>query len=355
MQTMHPTLLIGPADWDGKRMPMAEYRARLDALWRAHPGAGGAIVYGNAADYAALAYLTHFTPKLEQGIALLARDGSAKLLVGGGINMIPAAKPLTWVADLLPLRNAAKTAAEWAAGLAGGGGVVLIGGDAMPYAMHREVAGALDGTALDDGAAAVQTLMRVKSARERAAMQDAAAMLTKAVAALHQAKGESVTAALLAAEQAAWQSGAQDVRSLFSLDGGRTLRPFERRLDLKPEPLQVYLAVRHAGYWAEGFVMLSAQPHPPLTAARSALQDAIALVKAGVTPRKLLANSHPMATPAVTGIGLSLQQDIATDQPLIAGEVLSLRAGSLGDKGAAILSAVAAVTDQGCDVLWSPL
>lgn len=355
MQTMHPTLLIGPADWDDRRMPLEEFRARLDALWRAHPDAGGAIVYGNAADHAALAYLTNFTPKLEQSIALLSRAGNARLLVGGGINMMPAAKPLTWIADLLPLRSATKAAAEWAAGLPAGSDVLLIGGDGLPFTMHREIAGALGETALHDGTPSVQAQMRVKTARERAAIQDAATMLGNAVAVLQ--KGDSVTAALLAAEHAAWQSGAQDVRTLFSLDGGRTLRPFEKLLDAVPDPLQVYLAVRHAGYWAEGFVMPGAQPHAALTAARSALRDAIARVKAGVTPRMLgefMADPHPAAMPAVVGIGLSLQQDIAADEPLTADDVLSLRAGMVDDNGAAILSAMVAVTDTGCDVLWSP-
>ncbi len=39
MQTMHPTLLIGPADWNPEAMPRAEFDRRIAALWRDHPDA----------------------------------------------------------------------------------------------------------------------------------------------------------------------------------------------------------------------------------------------------------------------------------------------------------------------------
>lgn len=364
MQTMHPTLLIGPADWDDQQMPREEFKARLGALWRSDWQAGGAIVYGDAADHAALAYLTHFTPKLEPGIALLSRNGEARLLVGGGINMIPAAKPLTWVSNLLPLRSAAKAAAEWYAGLPGGSGLMLIGGDAMPYAMHNEIVAALGpDVGIDDGTPIVQTLMRRKSTRELAAIEEAGLILGEAVAALQQAKDQGVSAAVLAAEHVAWRRGAQDVRSLFSLDGGRTLVPFDVPVPQTVDPLQVYIAVRHSGYWAEGFAVLSGRPHAPLVAAEAALQAALAQVAPGVTPAALsetIATAmpafgpHPVTAPSVTGIGLALQQALSADEPLDAGDVLSLRAGvSDPQQGSAMVSAVVAVTENGRDVYWS--
>ena len=364
MRTMHSTLLVGPADWDAQRLPLEEFHARLNALWCGASQAGGAIVYGDAADHAALAYLTHFTPKLEAAIALLSLDGDAKLLVGGGINMLPAAKPLTWISNLLPLRSAAKAVTEWSASLAGGSGLVLIGGDSMPYAMHREIAAALDpDVVIDDGTPIVRAQMRRKSARELAAIQEASLVLGEAVAALRQAKDRGVTAAVLAAEHVAWRRGAQDVRSLFSLDGGRTLLPFDVLVGAAVDPLQVYLAVRHSGYWAEGFAMLSAQPHAPLIAAKAALKAALAQVAPGVTPGVLtetLATAmsafapHPIMTPSVVGIGLALQQDVPAEEPVGVGEVLSLRAGtSDSQQGSAMVSAMVAVTENGRDILWS--
>src|SRR5712671_2340163 len=126
MFTMHPTLLVGPADWDPVRMPREEFLGRIAALWRdCDPEIAGAAVYGDARHHAELAYLTHFTPKLEPGIALIPRTGAPRLLVGGGVNMLGAAKPLTWVESLLPLRDGAATIARWAAET---GEVALING-----------------------------------------------------------------------------------------------------------------------------------------------------------------------------------------------------------------------------------
>ncbi len=364
MRTMHPTLLVGPADWDPKRLPLEEFSARLDVLWRDGGQAGGAIVYGDAADHAALAYFTHFTPKLEPVIALLSRNGDAKLLVGGGINMIPAAKPLTWIGNLLPLRSAAKAVAEWSATLPGGSSLMLIAGDAMPYAMHREIVAALGSdVSIGDATPIVRAQMRRKSARELGLIRQASLVLGEAVAELRQTQDRGVTAAVLAAEHVAWRGGAQDVRSLFSLDGGRTLLPFDVPVGATVDPLQVYLGVRHSGYWAEGFAMLSAQPHAPLIAAERALRAAVAQVAPGVTPGALnetLATAttafapHPVTAPSIIGIGLALQQDVPADEPLGVGEVLSLRVGiSDPQQGSAMMSAMVAVTENGWDIFWS--
>ncbi len=355
MRTMHPTLLIGPADWDAQRMPRAEFQGRLDALWRDHPQAGGVIVYGDAADHGALAYLTNFTPKLEPGIALLSRSGEAALLVGGGINMIPAAKPLTWVEKMLPLRSIAKSVPQWAMKLAGG--TLLVGGDAMPYAMHGELFAAL-GTAPEDATPTLQSHRRRKSVRELSLIRQASTVPGKAAQALALARDRNVTDAVIAAEYAAWQAGAQDVRSLFSLDGGRSLVPFDVPVAEPADPMQVYLAVRVGGYWAEGFVMLGAKPNASLDAAKSALQAAVAQLRPGVTPATLTqtltkSGTHPAALPAVIGIGLAVQEDLPLNEPLAAGTVLSLRAGVLGEHSGVIVSALVAVTETGSDVLWS--
>src|SRR5262245_20998376 len=257
MLTMNPTLLVGPSDWDRARLPQEEFAARTAAFWREHPSASGAIVYGDRVNHAELAYLTHFTPKLEAALALIPRAGAAALLVGGGANMLQAAKPLTFVADLRPLRDVGKTVAQWAREQ-GGGGPVLIGGAAMPYALHRHVADVLGGE-LADKTAALRALMRRKSARELALLREACATLVAAVTAMGAAQGAGAKATemILAGERAADRRGAQDVRSLFSLDGGRTLRPFETAIEHALDPLQVYMAVRQFGYWAEGFAMLS--------------------------------------------------------------------------------------------------
>jgi hypothetical protein len=87
---MHSTLLVGPADWESARLPRAEFEARLAKLWES--GADGAIVYGEAAEHGALAYLTNFTPKLEPSLAFIPRVGMPILFFGGGPNMVGAAR-----------------------------------------------------------------------------------------------------------------------------------------------------------------------------------------------------------------------------------------------------------------------
>ena len=207
MLAMNSTLLVGPSDWDADRMPKAEFVARAGAFWRDNPPASGAIVYGDRVNHAELAYLTNFTPKLEAALALIPRDGAPQLLVGGGVNMLPAARPLTFVEDLRPLRNVGSTVAKWSHEQ-DGGAPVLIGGGFMPYALHQEIAAALSGE-MDDKTAELRRLMGRKSARELAAQRETCAALDAAVAAMRAAQdsGAEVTAAVLAGEQAANRRG----------------------------------------------------------------------------------------------------------------------------------------------------
>jgi Xaa-Pro aminopeptidase len=366
MLTMNPTLLVGPSDWDGTRLPQEAFAARTAALWRDHPPAGGAIVYGDRVNHTELAYLTHFTPKLEAALALIPRAGAATLLVGGGANMLQAAKPLTFIADLRPLRNAGKTVAQWAREQAGA--PVLIGGAAMPNALHREIADALGGK-LADRTAALRALMRRKSARELSLLRDACATLAAAVTAMDTAQDAraNVTDVILAGERAANRRGAQDVRTLFSLDGGRTLRPFETAVERALDPLQVYVAVRQFGYWAEGFAVLATSYHPCAQRAGDVLRSAVGRMQAGGRcgdlARGIAQAVHPLtlhpvaARVAGNAIGLALEE-----HPLIAagseerfedGGVYSLRVGLSDARGHAIASAMVAVHERGNEVLWS--
>jgi Xaa-Pro aminopeptidase len=364
---MQPTLLVGPADWDAARMPRAEFLERAAALWRRCPAAAGAIVYGGRAQHAELAYLTNFTPKLEAALALIPRVGAAQLLVGGGPNMLQAAKPLTFIENVRPLRNVGETVAQWTREQSGGGRPVLIGGAAMPAPLRRQIDEAAGKIA--DKTADLWMLMRRKSERERAAVREACVALGVAVDAMAQAQraGAGTTDAVLSGERAAWRAGAQDVRTLFSLDGGRTLRPFDTPLERALDPLQVYVAVRRFGYWAEGFAVLTASPNPLARGAGEVLRYAMEMIRpghgCGDVARAITAAVHPLGSHPVTahvvgnGIGLALEE-----QPLITaasadtfepGGVYSLRVGVCGEPGSAIISAMVAVNELGSDVLWS--
>jgi Xaa-Pro aminopeptidase len=347
-------------------MPKAEFAARIAALWRRCPSAGGAIVYGGRAHHAELAYLTGFTPKLEASLALIPRAGMPQLLVGGGINMLPAAKPLTWIDDLRPLRNAGTTVAEWAARQRGDGRPVLIGGPSMPHALRQELAKSLGG-GIEDRTTDLAALMRRKSAHEIAAIRAACATLDAAMTAIGDAQraGAAATAAVLAGEHAAHRRGAQDVRTLFSLDGGMSLRPLDTPVERAGDPLQVYVAIRQLGYWAEGFAVL---PAPPLAGTlRAVLRSVLPLVQAGkpcsaaaraigaaIRPKR----PHPVSGRIVgNGIGLALEEP-----PLISAEctdsfepggVYSLRAGACDEQPtSAIVSAMILVKDDGNELLW---
>jgi hypothetical protein len=232
--------------------------------------------------------------------------------------------------------------------------------------MHGEIVASLGADAvLDDGTAIMRHQMRPKHPSELATLREAARLLRSCVAALQDSKssGAGIVSAVIAAEHEAIRLGAQDVRSLLSFDGGRTLVPFEGPAEQTPEPWQVYLAVRHAGYWAEGFVMPRGEPHAPLQAARAALQAATRRVAPGIE-RSILESVvaeavrpyclHPVSMPSAVSIGLSLEEAEPGDDPLVAGEVISLRAGAVDETlGAAIVSAMIAVGTDGNEVLWS--
>jgi Xaa-Pro aminopeptidase len=367
MHTMQSTLLVGPADWDAARMPKEEFLARTVGLWRIAPAAAGAIVYGDRAHHAELAYLTHFTPKLEAALALIPRVGAPRLLVGGGVGMMQAAKPLTFITGVQPLRNVGATVSQWVREQSGGGRPVLIGRPYMPHALHQEIAGVL-GT-IADKTADVGTLMRRKSPRELAAIREACASLDAAVTAMRQAQraGSGASATVLAGERVAQMRGAQDVRTLLSLDGGRTLRPFETPVERAIDPLQVYVAIRQYGYWAEGFAVVTASSNPYVRGANEILQYAIGMVapgrRCGDVARETNEAMAPLQSHALTqrvmgnAIGLALEEHplIGADSTDVfeAGGVYSLRVGLSDAREHVIASAMIAVNAYDCDVLWS--
>jgi Xaa-Pro dipeptidase len=290
------------------------------------------------------------------------------MLIGGGPNMLPAAKPLTFISALAPLRDAAKTASDWARGL-GSGALVLLGGDAMPNRLRGALDRALgDGVRIENGDAALRMRMRRKSERELQMLRESCAMLDAATTALRDAarSNKTVTDCILMAEHAALQHGAQDVRSLFSLDGGCSLRPFDVPIAARPEPLQAYIAVRHDGYWAEAFVQIATRDSEAKAKADRALRAMIAAAKPGTPVRQLRTlieaergalRVHPLADQSCgTSIGLSLdEQSLAADSDVVLEQdgVYSLRTGFVDETGAgAMASAMVHVTATGPQLLW---
>jgi Xaa-Pro aminopeptidase len=377
--TMHPTLLIGPYDWQAERMPKSEFLVRIQALWNqiSDPACLAVIIYGDSRNHAELAYLSNFIPKLGPAMMFIPREGEPKLLVSGAPNMLPAARRLTWIEGVEPLRDAGKTIARWLNDgidcdkATAGRRAALIGGDYMRSAFHKpfvesfgHASSCLDATPL------LQTIMRHKSPRELGLIREGCAILdaaTKALAEAHRA-GASITAAILEAERVANHLGAQDVRTLFSLDGGRTLRPFEKPIDSAVDPLQAYIALRHVGYWTEGFVFLSAPQDLILAKAAEALKAVIAKATAGSKcsdlARLAAEKMRPFGAHAMTGenigngIGLLPEEEprltANNEAALGAGEVYTLRVGaSDGHEHHGIVSAMMAVHQDRNELLWS--
>ena len=102
MRTMQPCVTIGSYTWAQDRLPSDEFSLRLDDLRRgmAQHGWRAVLAYGDVREHAALAYLSNFIPRVRWGMALLPRDGVARLLCAMSTRDLPAMRTLTWIADV---------------------------------------------------------------------------------------------------------------------------------------------------------------------------------------------------------------------------------------------------------------
>jgi Xaa-Pro aminopeptidase len=240
----------------------------------------------------------------------------------------------------------------------------------MAGGLYGRIMGALkDVTKVEDADIAMDSLRRCKSPRERELMRRAARALAAACDALAKAKKDGLGArsAAIAAQRAAHALGAQDTRVLASgKDGGAPL-PLDRDDDPKVDPLLAYIAVRFAGYWADGFVTLASKPIGALAATNAALAAVIAAAKPGASGNdlaiaaqsKLGAYRRHKALPAGIGssIGLSLkeQPDFNEDREARLEEtgVYTLQVGASGEgSDNALASAIVAIENGKAETLW---
>jgi hypothetical protein len=357
MLTVHPTLLIGPSDWDAGRITRAEFGRRLDALWAAYPEAERAIIFGNSRHHAELAYFTNLVPKLGPALALMSRGGEHRMFVGDAANMLGAARPLTFIENLASMKDAA-------AAVAAGKGQcsLLIGADYMPMALRTTIAEAA-GNGTFDATAQVWAQMARKSGPELAAINAGVKLAGVARKAMRNAlmAGAGISDVILAGERAANGAGAQDVRTLVSPDQGRTLRPLFTPFAQSTDPLLAYLAVRRFNYWAECFPLFTQrEPSRLHEKAWDALVSALSTIRAGVgvdEVARVIAEAiapyqvHPVIAHAwVQRMGLSLDEPpyTYTGESFEEGEVYSLRIGLTGDpNGSVICSRMFVVGNDG--------
>jgi hypothetical protein len=177
--------------------------------------------------------------------------------------------------------------------------------------------------------------------------------------------GADIETAALDAERAARLMTAQDVRTLVSFDGGRTLSPYRGRFETPSRPLAGYLAVKHMGYWADVFVS-DCTEHEMGERVDHALDSIVHTARAGAAAADLSRTAiaalkpydlHDVLSRSVgTRIGLSLNEggDLRgdSDRYLQCGEIYSLRVGTyVPSRGACFASATIVITAAGCEVI----
>jgi Xaa-Pro aminopeptidase len=377
MRMKNTALLTGPYDWDPALLPLAEFEVRLADVRRvlAETGATALLVHGHSVEHGALAYLTGFVPKLGPAFALVPRDGPIRILASGGPGMIGSAKLLTWVEDVRPLSNLRNTLSEWFGEIDRDGRAVLglWGGDMMAQRPYLALSAAIQPFGkMIDLEDQLDALRRHKSPRELELLREACRILTIARDAFERAtaEGSGARSAALAAERAAFANGAQDVRILASARNGGPPLPFDGPGDIRVSPLLACVAVRFAGYWAEGLVTVGSAHGGARARAEVALTAMVREIRIGTTSSDLIRAAmqplppykiHPMLQSAFgIGIGLSFEEspNFGRDEKsrFEEGGVYTLRCGALGEgSDNAVVSAMVAVSGKGIDVLWSAM
>lgn len=374
MRTMQPVTVFGSYMLDEEQIPPDEFELRVSAAQGVMKQNGwcGLIAYGDAEDNAFVTYSTNYSPRNRTALALIGPAGVPRLVCWAGLRDIKREAALAWMDDVKMAGNLGDTLQTWFkdAGIERGT-IGLVDEGAMKPQVHDAIVGALaaGGFTTANADAAIVDLMHHKRPRELVVVRRAAELLGATFHTLADSwrSGARATDAVLAAEGTAFANAAQDARTLFSIDGGRTMRPFDRPLDDHPERFVVYAAVRCQGYWAEGFVTLARRRNAIQKAAADALERMIIAARPGATGDDL-ARAMAQATDgfaphaALTGslahgIGLSLHEapDLAPGKTgaMVAEGTYSLTVGlSQGKRHHAFSSAMIALTGGQTEVLW---
>lgn len=377
MRTMHPVLVLGSYRMDQEWLPPDEFEERLRAVRAvmASRGWAGLIVHGNSEESALLTYLTNFYPRLRWTLALIPAAGEPRLLVAGAIRDLPAAAMLTWVKSVGWYGAIDQALPEWIAGLAAPTKgarprLGVVGTAAMRPAVFGKVMLLCRAIAeVDEADEALMPLLVRKRPREQQMIREACRILEATVAAMESAvgRGAPTTTVAIEGEARARKLQAQDVRVLFSLDGGATLQPFEVLSDTRSIPFHGYVAVRYLGYWADTFLTIGAERTPVQMAAEDVLDAVISAAVPGATGRDLAEVAAPLITPfaphPVTencfghAIGLALEDgrrlSSSSATVIEEGEFYSLRVGlTAADGSHAMFSAIIGPASVCTEILW---
>ena len=372
MRTVHPSIIIGSYVWDQDRLPRDEFQIRMAALHRVMDANGwkAVLIYGDAAEHTDLAYFTNFIPRLRWGMALMPREGEPRVLGSMSPRDVPAMKLMTWIPDLLSGWNWESGFDPWLARLNADEPIDIgsVGFDLMRPPLMRSLEKSLGNRFRLHAADAAVLACRSPRPRGLSTIREASAVVATAAAAFVQAwrDGADVETAALAGERSARLKAAQDVRTLVSFDGGRTLAPFRGTFETKSDPLVGYIAVKHMGYWADMFVSAASASSDLQQRTQAALEAMLQTAGPGVLASDLHAKAiaqlgghalHPVLGGSVGHrIGLSPDEGGAlrhdSRHTLAPGEVYSLHVGAHDPaSGGAVISAMIAITANGSELL----
>lgn len=369
MEVLNLTLVLGPFDLNPAIVPLAVYEARLGAARQvmAQAGATTLVVYGDTFDHGALSYLTNFTPKLGQAIALFPAEGEATIFFSGGPLMAESAGRLTWVPRVRAIRTVEKDMADALAGAVGPGtelAVAVWQNGRMPQATWAGIVAGVGKGRMVEVQAELECLRRAKPSWEVALVKRAAAILSGTMESLRSAyeAGAGARSVAMAAEIEAYRLGAQDARVLTSHRAGGPPLAFDNAEDPECEPLLCSVAVRYYGYWAEGHVTLARSESAPMKSTKAALAAALAAAGPGVGLARLeqvadetLAPLQRVAgKPLCHGVGLSLREAPQSSGALVVGDLCSLQIEAQGADGQHTqASAMVVVGPEGIETLWA--
>ncbi len=357
---MNPTLLTGLGIWDADKLPADEFEARIEGVREGMRATGldAAIVHGSVLDHAALAYVSGYVPWKSWGLAVIPLEGAPWLLVPGSERDLFGMRTQSWMPDMRSHLDWSGAVDPWLAGRTGQSTAIgLAGADAaMPWVLAR-----LE-EAIAGRAALVETPGLIARyglrARERVAVQEAIDIVGAAVREARHAACQGISAfhALIRAERAARLAGAQDVRVMVGVDGGRLFVPLGSCEPQGASRLAGYLAVQHMGYWADAFV--ADEAGADIRYAEALLARLLDELRPGAPANALFERIRAGAEdrtlhPALEGalgrrIGLSLDEGAAihpaNGDAIEQGSVYSL---AVGFEGSGIAGAMALVTARG--------
>ena len=376
MQTVQPCVTIGSYIWAQDRLPHDEFTLRLDELRAAMDRNGwpAILVYGDVREHAALAFLSSFIPRVRWGMALLPRTGDARLLCAMSTRDLPAMRTLTWIADVRSGMGPEweKAFDPWLERFKGHQAQKLgmLGFDIMAPVLYAAVRRSLgERFALQHADDVVAIPACRKRPRELTMIRASCKLLEAAAKTFGDSwrGNHAPETAALDAERVARSLAAQDVRTLVSLDGGRTLVPFQGRFEKFAGPLVGYLAVKVLGYWADMFVTVDdGSVADAARHAEAALDAVIATMRPGARTDALHAKAagalapytlHPVLGGSIGhGIGLSLHEgaefQASSEAVLVEDGVYSLQVGAADAKaGNVLMSAIVRVAAKGTEVL----